>query len=350
MKPSDRVLTGVISDLLMVNRETIEFIFIGSRQSIFQRDIIHRVTTRHPITELIVLKKQVIVTLLIAAAVVILAAAPASAVIQEIAFRGTMVSMNQSAGTVTINAGYTYGCMFTNGSSTCSWNPAKPENLTGTVPDPAVFTVLKAGDPVVATSMGGPGGTWIGVAKVFPTPGIENWLATDIIGDPDSLPVDLAADYSFGYTTTPECGNCTGSVCNALSTAIILNSTDRTVLQKILGSGEKVVYNGRNDNSSVVITFVKGQGLAEKCPGKAGIVGLQPVSTFIIHVNQGLAAPAPASTPAISPATPAVTTTMTPPPGRVTESLIPTTKAPGSIFLPIYALGILGLFIAARKF
>ena len=94
-----------------------------------------------------------------------------------------------------------------------------PENLTGTVPDPSVFTVLKAGDPVVATSMGGAGGTWIGVAKVFPTPGIENWLATDIIGDPDSLPVNLAADYSFSYTTTPECGNCTGSVCNALSAA-----------------------------------------------------------------------------------------------------------------------------------
>jgi len=295
------------------------------------------------------MKKQVVVTLLIAAALVILVAAPASAAIQEIVFRGTLVSMNQSAGTITINAGYTYGCTFANGTSACSWNPAKPENLTGTVPDPAVFTVLKAGDPVVATSMGGPGGTWIGVAKVFPTPGIENWLATDIIGDPDSLPVDLAADYSFVYITTPECGNCTGSVCNALSAAITLNSTDRTVLEKTLRSGEKVVYNGRNDNSSVIITFVKGQGLAENCPGKAGIVGLQPVSTFIIHVNQGLASPAPAVTPAISPATQAITTTMTAPPRMVPVSIIPTTKAPGSIFLPFYALGILGLIIVARK-
>ncbi len=296
------------------------------------------------------MKKKVVVTLLIAAALVILVAVPASAAIQEIVFRGTLVSMNQSAGTITINAGYTYGCTFANGTSACSWNPAKPENLTGTVPDPAVFTVLKAGDPVVATSMGGPGGTWIGVAKVFPTPGIENWLATDIIGDPDSLPVDLAADYSFVYITTPECGNCTGSVCNALSAAITLNSTDRTVLEKTIRSGEKVVYNGRNDNSSVIITFVKGQGLAEKCPGTAGIVGLQPVSMFIIHVNQGLAAPAPAVTPAISPATPAITTTMTAPPSMVPVSIIPTTKAPGSIFLPFCALGILGLIIVARKF
>jgi hypothetical protein len=217
------------------------------------------------------------------------------------------------------------------------------------VPDPAVFTVMKTGDPVVATSMGGSGGTWIGVANVFPTPGVENWLATDIIGDPDSLPVNLAADYYFGYTTTPECGNCTGSVCNALSAAVTLNSTDRTVLTKTLGPGEKVVYNGRNDNSSVIITFVKGQGLADKCPGKAGMVGLQPVSTFIIHVNQGIAAPAPSVTPLKTPATPAVTATVTTPPSAVPATPIPTTKAAGSIFLPCCALGILGLYIAARK-
>ncbi|MCX6700595.1 MAG: hypothetical protein NTV68_11870 [Methanomicrobiales archaeon] len=296
------------------------------------------------------MKKQVVLTLLIAAAVVILAAAPASAVIQEIVFRGTLASMNQSAGTITINAGYTYGCTFTNGTSTCTWDPGMAGNLTGTVPDPSVFTILKAGDPVVATSMGGPGGIWIGVAKVFPTPGIENWLATDIIGDPDSLPVDLAADYSFQYTAIPECGNCTGSVCNALSAAITLNSTDRTVLEKTLGKGESVVYNGRNDNSSVIIKFVQGQGLADKCPGKAGMVGLQPVSTFIIHVNQGLAAPAPTLTTPKTEAVPVVATTMTTSSPPVSVTSVPATKAAGSILLPFFAIGILGLFISAKKF
>jgi hypothetical protein len=296
------------------------------------------------------MKKNVVLALVIGIALIVLAAAPASAVVQEIVYRGTLVSMNQSAGTITINAGYTYGCTFANGTSKCGWDPAKPENLTGTVPDPSVFTVMKQGDPVVATSMGGPGGTWIGVAKVFPTPGIENWLATDIIGDPGSLPVNLAADYYFTYTTNPECGNCTGSVCNALSAAITLNSTDRTVLQKTIGPGEKVVYNGRNDNSSVIITFVHGQGPAEKCPGKAGIVGLQPISTFIIHVNQGIAAPAPALTSRTTPGTPGVTNTMTTTPAPVPATTIPTTKASGSLFIPCCALGVLGLVIAAKKF
>jgi len=296
------------------------------------------------------MKKHVVLTVLIAVAVIILAAAPASAVVQEIVYRGTLASMNQSAGTITINAGYTYGCTFANGTSTCTWDKAVPENLTGTVPDPAVFTVLKPGDPVVATSMGGAGGTWIGVALVFPTPGIENWLATDIIGDPNSLPVNLAADYYFTYLANPECGNCTGSVCNALSAAITLNSTDRTVLEKTLARGEKVVYNGRNDNSSVAITFVEGQGPAEKCPGKAGIVGMQPVSTFIIHVNQGLAAPAPASTTQKNQPSPAATAVVTAPPNPAPVTTVPTTKAAGSVFLPCCALGILGLLVLARKF
>ncbi|RPH73268.1 hypothetical protein EHM76_05535 [bacterium] len=217
-----------------------------------------------------------------------------------------------------------------------------------------MFNVMKTGDPVVATSMGGAGGSWIGVARVFPTPGIENWLATDIIGDPDSLPVGLAADYSFSYTTNPECGNCTGSVCNARSSAIILNSTDRTVLQKTLVSGEKVVYNGRNDNSSVVITFVRGQGLADQCPGRSGMAGLQPVSTFTIQVNQGVTSlprtiPSPVTTP-VTPATTAVSLKTTTPPVTVPMTSFPTAKAAGSLFLPFIAPGILVMLMAARKF
>jgi hypothetical protein len=295
-------------------------------------------------------KKQVLFTLVFVAVMVIIAASPVSGVVQEIVYRGSLVSMNQSAGTITINAGYTYGCNFTASTQVCGWDTIKPENLTGTVPDPSSFTVLKAGDPVVATSMGGPGGRWIGIAKVFPTPGIENWLATDIVGDPDSIPVSLAADYSFEYNTTHECGNCTGSVCNALSADITLKSTDRIVLEKTLFKGGNVVYNGRNDNSSVIITYINGQGLADKCPGKGGMVGLQPVSVFIIHVNQGIAAPAPEGTRPATTATPAVQVTRTTPPAQAPATKVPTTKAAGSLLLPVYAIGIIGFFVASKKF
>ena len=191
---------------------------------------------------------------------------------------------------MTISAGYQYGCNYWASTPGCTWEQVNASNLTGTVPDPTALSLFNAGDPVAATSIGGPGGTWIGIAKIFPTPGIENWLATDIIGDPDSLPVGLASDYYFSYETAAECGNGTGSVCNARYASVTLNSTDMTVLQKNLTPGDSAFYNGRNDNSSVTIRFVSGQALSDTCPGMAGMVGLQPVSVFVIHVNPAIAA------------------------------------------------------------
>ena len=77
---------------------------------------------------------------------------------------------------------------------------------------------------------------------------------------------------------------------------------------------------------------------------------MQPVSIFIIHVNQGLTAAAPCLIPLdTAPATTLVTTTMNAPVTPVPVTSAPTTKAAGSVFLPCCAIGILGLFILARK-
>jgi len=268
---------------------------------------------------------------------------PATAVLQEIMYRGQVVSVNQSGGTLTINAGYQYGCNYSGATPKCTWDQVPASNLTGTVPDPTAFNVFKAGDPVAATSIGGPGGTWIGLAKIYPTPGIENWLGTDIIGDPDSLPVGLASDYYFSFETAPECGNCTGSVCNARYADVTLNSTDMTVLRKNLTPGETAFYNGRNDNSSVLIKFVKGQALSDTCPGMAGMVGLQPVSVFTIHVTQAIARPhSPVPSRNSGTPTSAVQTTVpgSPPPAA--------TKAPSDLGIPLAALGMTG-FLMFRK-
>jgi hypothetical protein len=277
-------------------------------------------------------------------AMITTAIVPASAVLQEITYRGQVLSVNQSGGTLTINAGYQYGCNYTGATPNCSWAVVPASNLTGTVPDPAAFNVFKAGDPVAATSIGGPGGTWIGLAKIFPTPGIENWLATDIVGDPDSLPIGLASDYYFSYDTAPECGNCTGSVCNARYANVTLNSTAMTVLQKNLTPGGTVFYNGRNDNSSVLIGFVKGQALSETCPGMPEMVGLQPVSVFTIHVSQAVAG-SPSKVPSQNVATPASTVqspvqTNNPPPAP--------TKSPSDLLIPLGALGVIGSLLLRK--
>jgi hypothetical protein len=283
-------------------------------------------------------RRLCILIAILAVAVIATVMVPASAVVEEIAYRGQVLSVNQSGGTLTVSAGYQYGCNYSGATPDCSWSPVPASNLTGTVPDPAAFTVFKAGDQVAATSIGGPGGTWIGLAKIFPTPGIENWLATDIVGDPDSLPVGLASNYYFSYDTAPECGNCTGSVCNARYANVTLNSTAVTVLEKSLAPGGTAFYNGRNDNSSVSIGFVAGQALSETCPGKGGMVGLQPVSVFIIHVNQAIAgSPPPVPTRNNTTAVPTVQATSPP----ASPSQAPT-KTPSDLIIPLAALGVTG--------
>jgi hypothetical protein len=289
--------------------------------------------------------KLAILTVILVAALVAIITVPASAVIEEIAYRGQVISVNQSGGTVTISAGYQYGCNYSGAAPNCSWLPVPVSNLTGTVPDPAAFTVFRAGDQVAATSMGGPGGTWIGIAKIFPTPGIENWLATDIVGDPDSLPVGLASDYYFSYQTAAECGNCTGAVCNARYANVTLNSTTTPVLQKSLLPGGSAFYNGRNDNSSVLIGFVKGQALSDTCPGMSGMVGLQPVSVFTIHVNQAIAG-SPSQVPVGHPS-------QSPPSGQAQpSSASPSpapTKSPSDLIIPVAALGVTGAVLLRKE-
>ncbi|HTY14885.1 MAG TPA: hypothetical protein VMC42_04190 [Methanoregulaceae archaeon] len=289
-------------------------------------------------------KLDIFIVILVAALVAIVTV-PAGAAVEEIAYRGQVLSVNQSGGTMTISAGYQYGCNYSGAKPNCSWLPVPVSNLTGTVPDPAAFGVFRAGDQVAATSMGGPGGIWIGLAKIFPTPGIENWLATDIVGDPDSLPVGLASDYYFSYETAAECGNCTGSVCNARYANITLNSTTIPVLRKSLLPGGSAFYNGRNDNSSVLVGFVKGQALSDTCPGMSGMVGLQPVSVFTIHVNQAVAGSPPQ--------VPGVTTLPSTPGGQAMPSTPgpspAPTKAPSDLIVPIAALGVAGAVLLRKE-
>ena len=289
--------------------------------------------------------RQGILIVVLLAALVAIVSVPANAVVEEIAYRGQVVSVNQSAGTLTVNAGFQYGCNYSGATPNCSWIPITASNLTGTVPDPAAYGAFGAGDQVAATSIGGPGGTWIGLAKIFPTPGIENWLATDIVGDPDSLPVGLASDYYFSYETTAECGNCTGSVCNARYANITLNSTKITVLKKTLLPGGSAFYNGRNDNSSVLIGFIRGQATSDTCQGMSGMVGLQPVSVFTIHVNQAISG-SPSQVPAGN-------ATQSAPAGQTAPSSpVPSrapTKTPSDLIVPIAALGATAAVLVYKK-
>jgi hypothetical protein len=221
-----------------------------------------------------------------------LAVTSSSAVLQELTYHGTVVSLDPVKNSIEIDATARFGCVFENDTIQCTWNTITPVRLNGTAPDPAVFSVFKAGDRVEVTSMGGAGGKWIAIGLIFPTPGIENWYATDVIGDAAVITAPLVGDYDVFYETSPDCTACTGTVCTAATANVTISSTGTWVSGKVLKPGESFTYNGRNDNSSVMVTFVHGQAPSDTCPNSSPMTGVQPVSDFIIHATPPLAAPA----------------------------------------------------------
>ena len=105
--------------------------------------------------------------------------------------------------------------------------------LTGTVPADSAYATFSPGDPVVATSLGGAGGTWIGLAKLY-GPGPDEECVTDIVGDPGTIPTPLIGDYALDVTTTPDCSACSGTTCTALSSDVKVMSSGTVVLEKTL--------------------------------------------------------------------------------------------------------------------
>jgi hypothetical protein len=111
------------------------------------------------------------------------------------------------------------------------------EVLTGTAPDVSAFSVFKTGDPVVATSIGGAGETWITLATLFGTRSNEE-LVTDIVGDIRTIPTPLIGNYVLDATTVPDCQACTGTTCTATSANVRVISEGKKVAAKALKPGE----------------------------------------------------------------------------------------------------------------
>jgi hypothetical protein len=274
------------------------------------------------------------------AALLVLAACviPAGAVVLEVTVRGTVSDVSPANNTLSLSAPSQYGCDYGSGTSApvCSWTPLNATALTGTVPEPAALSVFAKGDQAVAVSLGGTGGNWIALAKLYGT-GASADAATDEIGNIGSLPAPLVGDYAVTGVTAPDCSACKGTTCTALSSNVTIASGKMTVAQKTLLPGESLFFNGRNDASSVNVTFINGEALADSCPKNAGLIGgVQPVSVYIVHV-----------VPPLGMKTAAATETPVGTSAAETASSVPaattTTQKAG---LPSAALGILGLGIA----
>ena len=295
--------------------------------------------------------KQTYLVVIVAVLFLCCMCVPVAAVIQEVTLKGAVATLSQPKDTITIEHPQQYGCAYpASGAPVCTYTPMSVEVLTGTVPDAAAFSVFKTGDPVVATSLGGAGDTWITLAKLFGSRPNEEYV-TDIVGDIGTIPTPLIGNYALDATTVPDCSACTGTTCTATSANVKVMSEGKEVSTKILKPGESFTYNGRNDGSSVAVSFVKGQALSTSCPGKAGMAGPQAISVYVVKVVP------PIGTAQVNIRTATTTrpnealTQLTPlPQGAATTSKpVSTTKAGTLPLVTIGAIGLAGLVLVMRK-
>jgi len=218
---------------------------------------------------------------------------PAGAVLQQFTHRGMVTAVDPVQGTITIYATHRWGCSFQDGTMTCGWIDIPPVRVTGTVPDPSVFRVIRRGSTVETSSLGIPGGTWIGLGLLTPLYPGGALVATDLFGDPGSLPAPLAADYAVITATQPDCTACTGSVCPAVAAEVSVSRAGDGVHSAVLVPGAESRYSDPADHSGISVTFVGGQASSRLCPDTPPTMsGPQPVSLFLIHVESPASVPA----------------------------------------------------------
>jgi hypothetical protein len=275
------------------------------------------------------MKQTTIILILVALCLMVL---PAAAVIQEVTVKGTVSALDQQDNTFTIADPLEYGCDYgTGGTPVCTYRAMTQASLTGTVPTASAFTVFKVGDPVIATSLGGVGGSWITLAKLF-GPEAADAYVIDIIGDPSTVTAPLAGNYALDLATTPDCNTCSGTTCKATTADVKIMDGSTMLKEQTLKPLQTMMYNGRNDGSSIEVSFVKGESPTTTCAGRTGMTGPQPVSVYIVHVVPPIGmtthAPVTATTVATAVPTPVPTTTQ------------------ASASLPLMALGAVGCIAA----
>jgi len=282
---------------------------------------------------------------------------PAGAVLQETTFKGTVSTVMTTTQTLTIGYPLQYGCVYpvVGSEPACSWTPTNFSSWTGTVPDAVALKIFNSGDTAVGTSIGATGNVWIALAKLYgPLPNQE--YATDVIGQATSIPTPLVGDYSLDLKTIPDCTACSGATCVAQSADVVILTKGMVNIHKVLSPGDTVTFNGRNDGSSISVTFVKGQASSNTCSAaQAGLVGgVQPISDYIVNVvppvGYGQINLRTASTTRPEEALPTTLQTTAAPLTTTIPSALPTTAKSGLQPLTAFAaLSLIAAFVLAGK-
>lgn len=211
---------------------------------------------------------------------------PVSAVIQEMTMQGEITTIDSDNETLYATFTTSYGCDYGDGEGdpVCGFSDlAEPISSSSLILDSSMITTLAAGDMITVTTLGGGDGQWITVAKMTEDE-TAGMVATDVWGDIGTLSsfISLSGGYQVTYSTTPDCGNCSGTICTALSADVTVVSGEETTT-KTLAPGEETVAG--NDESEMKVLFVNGQAPSFGCSETAAMmVGPQSVSNFVVTI------------------------------------------------------------------
>ncbi|MBT8508513.1 hypothetical protein AZH53_08850 [Methanomicrobiaceae archaeon CYW5] len=243
------------------------------------------------------------------------------------------------------------------------WNgeqyaPADPVILSATEPYTVAYDNIAQGDEVVATLMGGT--EWIAIGRVQNIQSTEKPLSW-MVGDPDAMPAPMMNFVRVGYEITPDCSNCSGTVCTGTEALVSVSQykyepgkmTETAVLAtRTMQPGELWDYQAPEGyQTNMRIRYLAGEADVSACAGTGPadmMVGPQPVSAFTVDTYpkaQAVPTTAPTPVPTQLPATEEPTAEPTPAPTQLPETPEPTpTAVPG--FAVIGAMA--GLALAGR--
>lgn len=245
-----------------------------------------------------IIKGLILACALVAACV----ALPASAIVLEVSYKGTVVSANETAGVLVLAVESRYGCSYDESGAHCQWNPISSQDINGSAKT-IVFTGIAVGDRVEGRILGGDGGKWKSLARII-TDHKGKEVATRVYGDPSGIQTPLAAGYKVETTTIPDCSTCSGTVCDAAYGGVNISDQTGTLVQQTVGKGEPVVYNMRTDGSSVTVMFDGGTSSRADCPvyesagGIPVMTGIQAQPYFLIWAVPAIP-PQPVPTPPV---------------------------------------------------
>lgn len=212
---------------------------------------------------------------------------PTTAVIQEMTLKGEITNVDIDNQTIYASFTQSYGCDYgtEGGDPVCEFSDLETAINSSTLAlDPSMLTTMKTGDVIAVTTLGGEDGQWIAVAKITADEN-GNEVASDVWGDIGTLSdiITLDGDYEVSYTTTPDCEDCSGTVCTASSANVSITCGEETTTQ-ILTPGEETTLNG-NVNTNLTVVFVNGQASSASCSAEAPMMtGPQAISNFIITI------------------------------------------------------------------